>query len=114
MRHPSRSSYQPKPCSLAHKFHYVFDDDFDTMKKEQADTSIRKVKAHLQEAKERVAEVTTKSLLVSSPKHQPVTSLHLYGRDIPQVLQDLSQLLPDVPTTTDGDQVQDSTVLKSK
>ena len=80
------------------------------MKKEQADTSIWKVKAHLQEAKERVAEVTTQSSLISGPKHQPATSLHPYGRDIPQALQDLSQLLPDAPATMDGDQVQDSPV----
>ena len=33
-------------------FHCVFDDDFDTVKKEQADMSIWKTKAHLQEAKE--------------------------------------------------------------
>ena len=30
---------------------------------------------------------------------------------IPQALQDLSQLLPDTPATTDGDQVQDSHTL---
>ena len=77
------------------QFHCVFDDDFDTVKKEQADTRIWKAKAHLQEAKERAAEVTTQSSLVSSPKHQPVTSLPPYGRDIPQALQDLSQLLLD-------------------
>ena len=78
------------------------------MKKEQADTSVWKVKAHLQEAKERAAEVTTQSALISGPKHQPATSLRPYGRDIPQALQDLSQLLPDAPATTDGDQVQAS------
>ena len=87
------------------QFHCIFDDDFDTVNKEQADTSAWKVKAHLQEAKERAAEVTTQSSLISSPKHQPATSLRLYGRDIPQALQDLSQLLPDAPATTDGDQV---------
>ena len=54
-----------------------------------------------------MAEVTTHSLLVSSPKHHPVTSLRLYGRDIPQALHDLSQLLLDAPATTDGDQAQD-------
>ena len=75
---------------------------------EQADTSIWKVKAHLQEAKERATEITTQSSLISSPTHQPVTSLHPYGRDIPQALQDLSPLLPDAPATTDGDQVQAS------
>ena len=37
-----------------------------------------------------------------------MTSLRPYGRDIPQALQDLSQLLPDAPATTDGYQVQDS------
>ena len=89
------------------QFHRLFDDDFDTVKKEQADASIWKTKAHLQEAKERAAEVTTRSSLVSGPKYQPVTSLPPYGRDIPQALQDLSQLLPDAPATTDGDQPQD-------
>ena len=76
------------------------------MKKEQADTSIWKVKAHLQEAKERSAEVTTQSLLISGPTHQPATSLRPYGRDIPQALQDLSQVLLDAPATRN--QVQDS------
>ena len=33
------------------QFHCVFDDDFDTVKKEQADTCIWKIKAHSQEAK---------------------------------------------------------------
>ena len=78
------------------------------MKKEQADTSIWKVKAHLHEAKERATEVTTQSSLISGPTHQPATSRRPYGRDIPQALQDLSQLLLDAPATTDGYQVQDS------
>ena len=64
-------------------------------------------KPHLQEAKERATEVTTQSSLISGPKHQSVTSLRPYGRDIPQALQDLSQLLPDSPATMDGDQVPD-------
>ena len=34
------------------QFHCVFDNDFDTVKKEQANTSIWKTKAHLQEANE--------------------------------------------------------------
>ena len=89
------------------QFHCVFDNNFDTVKKEQADTSIWKAKAHLQETKERAAEVTTQSLLISGSNHQPVTSLRPYGRDIPQALKDLSQLLLDAPATTDGDQVQD-------
>ena len=79
------------------QFHCVFDDDFDTVKKEQADTSVWKVKAHLQEAKDQAAEITTQSSLISSPTHQPTTSLQLYGRDIPQALQDLSQRLLDAP-----------------
>ena len=37
---------------ISPQFHCVFNDDFNTVKKEQADTSIWKVKAHLQEAKE--------------------------------------------------------------
>ena len=57
------------------QFHCVFDDNFDTVKREQADTRIWKIKAHLQEAKERAAEVTTQSSLISGPKHQPATSL---------------------------------------
>ena len=92
---------------ISPQFHCIFDDDFDTVKMEQADTSIWKAKAHLQEAKERATEVATQSLLVSGPKHQPATSLRPNGRDIPQALQDLSQLLPDAPGTTDGDQLQD-------
>ena len=96
---------------ISPQYHCVFDDDFDTVKKEQADTSIWKVKAHLQEAKEQAAEVTTQSSLISGPNYQPTTSLRPYGRDIPQALQDLSQLLPDTPATTDGDQVQDSHTL---
>ena len=79
------------------------------MKKEQADP-----KAHLQEAKERVAETTTQSSLISGPTHQPMNSLRPYGRDIPQALQDLSQLLPDAPAPTDGDQVQDSPALPTE
>ena len=79
------------------QFHCVFDDDFDTVKKEQADTSIWKIKAHLQEAKEQVLEKSTRSSLVSTPKNQLAPSLPPYGRDIPQALQDLSHLLPDIP-----------------
>ena len=52
------------------QFHCVFDDDFDTVKKEQADTSIWKIKAHLQEAKEQVLEKSTRSSLVSAPTNQ--------------------------------------------
>ena len=81
------------------QFHCVFDDDFDMVKKEQADTSIWKIKAHLQEAKEIVTEKTTRSSLISTPTHQPTSPLPPYDRDIPQALQDLSQLLPDVPAT---------------
>ena len=81
------------------QFHCVFDDDFDTVKKEQADTSIWKIKAHLQEAKEKVTEKTTWSSHISARTHQPTSPLPPYGRDIPQALQDLSQLLPDVPAT---------------
>ena len=77
------------------QFHFVFNDNFDKVRKEQADTSIWKIKAHHEESKERVTETTTRSSLISSPKNQPVTSLPPYGRDIPQALQDLSQLLPD-------------------
>ena len=79
------------------QFHCVFDDDFDTVKKEQADMSIWKIKAHLQEAKEQVLEKSTRSSLVSAPTNQPAPSLPSYGRDIPQALQDLSHLLPDIP-----------------
>ena len=86
------------------QFHCVFDDDFDTVGKEQADMSIWKTKAHLQETKERVTESTTQSSLVSGPKHQLATSLPPYSRDIPQALQDLSQLLPDAPATEDNGQ----------
>ena len=84
---------------VSQQFHCVFDDDFDTVKKEQADTSIWKIKAHLQEAKEIVSEKTTRSSLISALTHQPTSPLPPYGRDIPQALQDLSQLLPDVPAT---------------
>ena len=66
------------------QFHCVFDDDFDTVKKEQADMSIWKIKAHLQEAKEKVTENTTRSSLISTPTHQPTLSLPPYGRDISQ------------------------------
>ena len=83
------------------QFHCVIGDNFDTVKKEQADTSIWKDKALLPEAKEQAAEVSTQSSLISGPKHQPATSLRPHGRDIPQALQDLSQLLPDAPATTD-------------
>ena len=68
--------------------------------------SIWKIKAHLQEAKERATEVTTWSSLVSAPKHQLAMSLPPYGRDIPQALKDLSQLLPDTPATADDGQPQ--------
>ena len=79
------------------QFHCVFDDDFDTVKTAHADTSIWKIKAHLQEAKEQVLEKSTRSSLVSAPTNQPALSLPSYGRDIPQALQDLSHLLPDIP-----------------
>ena len=61
------------------QFHCVFDDDFDTVKKEQADTSIWKIKAHLQEAKEQVLEKSTRSSLVSTPTNQLAPSLPSYG-----------------------------------
>ena len=67
--------------------------------KEQADASIWKIKAHLQEAKEQVLEKSTRSSLVSAPTNQPASSLPSYGRDIPQALQGLSRLLPDIPAT---------------
>ena len=69
---------------ISPQFHCVFDDDFNTVRKEQADTSLWETKAHLQEAKERVPETTTRSSLISSPKNQLATSLPLYARDIPQ------------------------------
>ena len=84
------------------QFHCVFDNDFNTVGKEQADMSIWKTKAHLQEAKEKVTETNIRSSLISGPKNQPATSLPPYGRDIPQALQDLSQVLPDAPTTEDN------------
>ena len=74
------------------------------VRKEQPDMSIWKIKAHLQEAKERVTETTTRSSLVSSPTNQPATSLPPYGRDIPQALQDLSKLFPEVPTIEESQQ----------
>ena len=89
------------------QFHCVFNDDFNMVRKEQADMSIWKIKAHLQEAKERVTETTTRSSLISSPKSQPADSLPLYGRDIPQALQDLYLLLLDVPTIEDDQQPED-------
>ena len=82
------------------QLHCVFDDDFDTVKKEQADTSIWKIKAHLQEAKEQMLDKSTKSSLISTPTNQPAPSLPSYGRDIPRALQNLSNLLPDIPVTT--------------
>ena len=89
------------------QFHCVFDNNFDTVGKEQADMSIWKTKAHLQETKERVTESTTRSSLISGPKHQPATSLPPYCRDIPQALQDLSQLLLDAPATEDDQQPEE-------
>ena len=49
-----------------------------------------------------MTETTTRSSLISGPKIQLATSLPLYGRDIPQALHDLFQLLPDAPTTEDN------------
>ena len=80
------------------------------VRKEQADKSIWKIKAHLQESKETVTETTTRSSLISSPKNQPVTSLPPYGGDIPQALQDLSQLLPDVPTMEEDHQPEEPSI----
>ena len=54
-----------------------------------------------------MTESTTRSLLISGPKHQLTMSLPLYGRDIPQALQDLSRLLPDAPTTEDNGQPEE-------
>ena len=82
---------------VSQQFHCVFDDDFDTVKKEQVGTSIWNIKAHLQEAKEQVLEKSTRSSLVSAPTNQPAPSLPSYGRDVPQALQDLSHLLPVIP-----------------
>ena len=44
-------------------------------------------------------EKATRSSLVSTPANQAAPSLPSYGRDIPQALQDLSNLLPDIPAT---------------
>ena len=44
---------------ISPQFHCVFDDDFDTVWKEQANMRIWKSKAHLQDAKIRVIETTT-------------------------------------------------------
>ena len=95
---------------ISPQFHCVFDDDFDMVRKEQADTSNWKIKAHLQEAKERVTETTTRSSLISNPKNQPVNSLPPYGRDIPQALHNLSQLLPDVPTLEEDHQPEELSI----
>ena len=46
-------------------------------------------------------ETTTRSSLILGPKTQLAMSLPPYGSDIPQALQDLSQLLLDAPTTED-------------
>ena len=84
---------------VSQQFHCVFDDNFDTVKREQADTSLWKIKAHLQETKEQVLEKSTRPSLVSSPTNQPSPSLPSYGRGIPQALLDLSNLLPDIPAS---------------
>ena len=105
MCHLSHWSYQPSP-----QFHCVFNDDFDMVRKDQADTSVWKIKAHLQESKERMTKTTTRSSLISSPKNQPVHSLPLYARDIPQALQDLSQFLQDVPTPEEDHQPEDPSI----
>ena len=81
------------------QFHCVFDDNFDTVKREQADPSLWKSKAHLQDSKDQVIEKSTRSSLISTPANQSAPSLPSYGRDIPQALQDLSNLLLDIPTT---------------
>ena len=83
-----------------HQFSTIFGGNcinFDTVKREQADTSLWKIKAHLQEAKEQVLEKSTRSSLVSAPTNQLAPSLPSYGQDILQALQDLSHLLPDIP-----------------
>ena len=98
MLFPCPSVCQTQTGLVSPQFHCVFDEDFDTVKKEQADTSIWKIKAHLQEAKEIVTEKTTRSSLISAP-HQPMSPMPPYSRDIPQALQDLSQLFLDVPAT---------------
>ena len=96
------------------QFHCVFDDDFDTVGKEQANTSIWKTKAHLQEAKEKSDGKHHLVIARFHPKIQPATSLPPYSRDIPQALKDLSQLLPDAPATEDDSQPEEPSAPPTK
>ena len=78
-------------CLVSLQFHYVFNDDFDTVKKEQHDTSLWKHKAHLQEKKDTVETVMTMSTLVTTPAPATVPHIPQYGVDIPAALQKLPE-----------------------
>ena len=88
---------------ISPQFLSTFDDDFNTVKKEQHDISIWQQKAHLQDAKTKLNEMATRSSLISQPVQpgkpahdKPAhdkPSLAPYGDNNPVVLQQLPQLI---------------------
>ena len=70
------------------QFHCVFDDDFDTVKKEQHDTSIWQRRAHLQATQDKLRAATVNVVPVTQPTLTTKTSLlPNYGANIPATLQ---------------------------
>lgn len=75
------------------QFHCIYDDKFETVKREQHDTTIWKTKAHFVPATEKLDQ--RNDHLVSLPSSQPSQRLPTFGANIPNALL----RLPDIDTT---------------
>ena len=83
------------------QFHCVFNDDFDTVKKEQHDTSIWQRKAHRQATQDKCRAATVNVMPVTQPTLTKTLLLPNYGADIPATLQQLPELLEQATMTAE-------------
>ena len=81
------------------QFHCIFGDDFDTVKKEQHDTSIWQRKAHLQATQDKLQAATVNVMPVTQPTLTKTSLLPNYGANIPTTLQQLPELLEQATMT---------------
>ena len=77
-------------------FHCIFDDNFETVRKEVQDTSVLQCKAHIQHNEETIRGTTSCDQLVAQNRSTP--SLSHYGNDIPQALLHLPKFLNQATT----------------
>ena len=111
MHHLSHWSFQPKPVSSVHNSTVCSMMILTQLEKSRQTQAFGKSRLTFRSPrKELVTKTTNHSSLISSPKNQPVTSLPPHGRDIPQALQDLSQLLLDVPTMEEDHQPEEPSI----